>query len=154
MPAPKDTSTAVLRMTRTFPASRERVFDAFTQPALLRQWWGPAGFSLPSAELDLRVGGAYRFAMQPPQGDVMYLRGTFTEIARPSRIVYTWVWEAMPAAESRVTLEFNEAEGDTEVVLTHEPLPDPDAVRQHERGWQGGFDRLESILRRDKRGKA
>ena len=58
------------------------------------------------------MGGRYRFGMQPPQGDVIYLGGTFTEIARPSRIVYTWAWEA------------------------DESFPDHDAVRQHDRGWR------------------
>jgi uncharacterized protein YndB with AHSA1/START domain len=147
------TSTAVLRITRTFPASRERVFDAFTKPEQLMQWWGPAGFTLPRAELDLRVGGIYRFAMQPPQGDVMYLRGTFKQITRPQRLVYTWAWEAMPQMETLVTIDFNEAEGDTEVVLTQEPFPNADAVHQHDQGWQAGLDKLEQVLRREKRGK-
>jgi uncharacterized protein YndB with AHSA1/START domain len=66
MQTSNETSTGVLRITRTFPATRERVFDALTKPEQVAQWWGPAGFSLPKAELDLRVGGTYRFTMQPP----------------------------------------------------------------------------------------
>ena len=154
MTTPNPTSTAVLRITRTFPASRDRVFEAFTRPELLRQWWGPAGFSLPQAELELRVGGGYRFGMQPPQGDVIYLRGVFKEIERPSRLAYTWVWEAMPAVETLVTIEFHEAEGDTEVVLTQEPFKMADDVARHDQGWRGGFDKLERILRRKTDGKA
>jgi uncharacterized protein YndB with AHSA1/START domain len=149
------TSTAALRITRTFPASRERIFDAFTKPELLKQWWGPAGFTLPGAEVDLRVGGRYRFTMQPPQGDAMYLSGTFKEITRPQRLVYTWAWEQAPVEMSTtITLEFNEAEGDTEVVLTQEPFTTEEFRQQHDAGWQGGFDKLEAIFRREKRGKA
>jgi uncharacterized protein YndB with AHSA1/START domain len=147
-------STTVLRITRTFPASRDRVFDAFTRPELLRQWWGPAGFSLPQAELDLRVGGGYRFAMRPPEGEVAYLRGVFKEVERPSRLAYTWVWEAMPHSQTLVTIEFHEAEGDTEVVLTQQPFTDADDVARHELGWRGGLDRLEEILRRKQDGQA
>jgi uncharacterized protein YndB with AHSA1/START domain len=151
---PNPTSTTVLRITRTFAASRERVFDAFTRPELLRQWWGPAGFTLPQAEVDLRVGGAYRFAMRPPQGEVMYLGGVFKEVERPSRLSYTWVWEAMPEAQTLVTIDFNEAEGDTEVVLTQEPFKDANDVALHDQGWRGGLDKLERILRRKTDGKA
>jgi uncharacterized protein YndB with AHSA1/START domain len=150
---PNPTSTTVLRITRTFPASRERVFDAFTRPELLRQWWGPAGFSLPEANLELRVGGAYRFAMRPPQGEVMYLGGVFKEIERPSRLSYTWAWEGMPS-QTLVTIEFREAEGDTEVLLTQEPFKNAEDVALHDQGWNGGFDKLEEILRRDNHGKA
>lgn len=148
------TSTVVMRITRTLPASRERVFAAFTEPDLLKQWWGPAGFSLPQASLDLRVGGSYRFGMQPPQGDVMYLAGTFREITRPERLVYTWAWESAPEMESIVTVEFREVDGDTEVIVTQEPFPNDEARQQHAYGWEGGLDRLTEVLRRDTHGKA
>jgi uncharacterized protein YndB with AHSA1/START domain len=151
---PNPASTAVLRITRTFPAPRDRVFAAFTEPELLRQWWGPAGFSLPQASVDLRVGGRYRFEMQPPQGDLMYLVGTFREVKRPERLVYTWAWEgAPPESETVVTIEFREAEGDTEVLITQEPFNSDEARQQHVFGWEGGLDRLTEIFRREKRGK-
>jgi len=142
------TSTEVLRITRTFPAPRERVFAAFTETELLKQWWGPAGFTLPSASVDLRPGGRYRFGMKPPEGDVMYLVGTFREVKRPERLVYTWAWEQQPAMETVVTIEFNEAEGDTEVVVTQERFPDEGTRQQHGFGWEGGLDRLQEIFRR------
>lgn len=151
---PNPTSTAVLRITRTFPASRERVFAAFTEPELLMQWWGPPGFTLPQASVDLRVGGRYRFAMQPPQGNVMYLVGTYREIMPPERLVYTWAWEGAPAgSETVVTIEFREAEGDTEVVITQEPFGSEEDRQQHVFGWKGGSDRLTEILRREKHGE-
>jgi uncharacterized protein YndB with AHSA1/START domain len=150
---PNPASTAALRITRTFPASRERVFAAFTDPQLLKQWWGPAGFSLPQASVDLRVGGRYRFGMQPPQGDLMFLVGTFREIKRPERLVYTWAWEGAPV-ETVVTIDFREAEGDTEVVITQEPFRSDEERQQHVFGWEGGLDRLTEILRREKHGEA
>jgi len=143
-----------MRLTRTFPASRERVFAALTETELLKQWWGPDGFSLPTATVDLRVGGRYRFGMQPPEGAVMYLAGTFKEIKRPERLVYTWAWESAPQMQTLVTIELREAGGDTEVVVTQERFRDDESRRQHLVGWEGGFDRLEKIFRREKHGKS
>ncbi len=150
---PNPTSTEVLRITRTFPAPRERVFAAFTEPELLKQWWGPAGFSLPSVSVELHTGGRYRFGMQPPHGDVMYLVGTFREITRPDRLVYTWAWEHQPEMETVVTIDFHEAEGDTEVVVSQERFPSVEELQQHVFGWEGGLDRLQDILRRTEHGK-
>lgn len=148
MQTSKETSTGVLRITRTFPAKRERVFDALTKPEQVAQWWGPAGFTLPQADLDLRVGGKYRFKMQPPQGDAMMLTGTFKEIDPPSKLVYSWAFDGAP--QTLVTIELKEAEGGTEVNLIHEPFPSKELVAQHDDGWQGGFDRLEAILRKER----
>lgn len=150
---PKGTAPEVLRVSRTFAASPERVFAALTEPELLKQWWGPGGFSLPTATVDLRVGGSYRFGMQPPQGEVMWLTGTFKEIRRPSRLVYTWAWESAPQMETVVTIELREASGATEVLVTQERFPDAEATRQHLVGWEGGFDRLDKIFGREKHGK-
>jgi uncharacterized protein YndB with AHSA1/START domain len=80
----------------------------------------------------------------------MMLHGTFKEIRRPSKLAYTWAWEEAP--ETLVTIELKEAEGDTELVLIHEPFPSKELVSQHDDGWQGGFDRLEAILRKERAG--
>jgi uncharacterized protein YndB with AHSA1/START domain len=62
-----------LRLTRTVSASPERVFGLLVDPAELVRWWGQRGFTTPEAEVDLRVGGRYRFTMQPPDGDPFHL---------------------------------------------------------------------------------
>jgi uncharacterized protein YndB with AHSA1/START domain len=150
MQTSKETTTGLLRISRTFPAKRARVFDALTKPEQIAQWWGPAGFTLPKAELDLRVGGKYRFEMHPRDGHSMMLGGMFKEITRPSKLAYTWAWEGVPGPETLVTIELKEVEGNTELVLTHEPFPNKEAVAQHDAGWQGGFDRLEEILQKER----
>ena len=78
----------VLEMTVALDAPRERVYEALTEPTALAQWWGPKGFSTPWIELDLRVGGGYRFAMQPPDGELFHLAGEFLEVdaAEPPRL--------------------------------------------------------------------
>ena len=139
----------VLRIRRILPAPRQRVFEAFTQPELLQQWWGPKGFSLPEVSLDLRVGGRYRFGMQPPEGNLLVLKGTFKEIRPPEKLVYTWAWEGIPL-ETLVTLEFRDVEGDTEVVLTQEPFPDQDSLEQHNVGWTQQLERLGDLFKKEK----
>ena len=83
----------VLELTRTLEAPRERILSLLTEPAQLARWWGPRGFTTPEIALDLRVGGRYRFTMQPPDGDAFHLSGEFLEIAPPGRLVYTFRWD-------------------------------------------------------------
>ena len=66
-----------LELTRLFPAPRARVFEFLADAALLAEWWGPRGFSIPSIDFVPRVGGSYRIEMQPPGGYAFALTGTF-----------------------------------------------------------------------------
>jgi len=101
-------SDTTLHLRRTFTAPREKVFRAWTDPEELKQWWGPEGCSTPIAEIDLRVGGKYRFGMKPLEGDLIFVSGTYREIRPPEKLVYTWVWEGseMDAGETLVTVKF------------------------------------------------
>ena len=76
-----------LVITRIFDAPRELVWKAWTDPKLVTQWWGPRGFTSPSCEIDLRVGGRYLFCMRAPDGREFWTGGEFTEIVAPERIV-------------------------------------------------------------------
>jgi uncharacterized protein YndB with AHSA1/START domain len=143
--APAPRGNLSLNLSRVFDAPRERVFRAWTEPALLEKWWGPPGFSCPLAQVDLRTGGRYRLGMQPPDGDVFYLGGVFREIRPPERLVYTWQWEGDPG-ETLVTVEFRDLGARTEVVLTHERFPDAEAVERHTDGWNGCLIRLADLL--------
>jgi uncharacterized protein YndB with AHSA1/START domain len=138
-----------LRLTHRFDAPRERVFDAWTDPELLRRWWaaGP-DWDTPSAEVDLRQGGRYRLSMRNPEtGDVHTVVGEYTEISRPERLVYTWAWEDMAGddgAESLVTVEFGDQGVATEVVVIQSGLTSDESRTNHEHGWRGVLSNLES----------
>jgi len=81
-------------MTRVFDAPRALVFDAWTKPELLRRWLGVrAGWSMAVCEVDLKVGGAYRFVWRGPDGTEMGMRGVYREIVRPERLVATEVFD-------------------------------------------------------------
>src|SRR5438445_10322006 len=77
-------------MTRVFDAPRNLVFDAYTKPDLLKRWLGVfGGYSMPVCEVDLRVGGTYRFVWRGPDGAEMGVRGVYREVVRPERLVHT-----------------------------------------------------------------
>lgn len=142
------TPQTTLRLTRTFAASREKVFRAWTDPKELMRWWGPPGYATPSAEVDLRAGGKYRLGMRKlPDGPVFYLAGSYREVHPPEKLVYTWRWEAEPElGDTLVTVEFHDRGGSTELVLTHELFPTEKARQDHERGWSSSWDKLAKIL--------
>ena len=139
-------------------ASPERIFDAFTDPAQLTQWWWPNGFSCPKAEVDLRIGGTYRIAMKWPgsipteQQFSHYMGGEYYEIDRPHRLVMSG--RAINDEEGElfatlieITLEPCEAEhkSDHASVLLR-PLPPPEAMAGAQQGWSEQLDKLEWLL--------
>jgi uncharacterized protein YndB with AHSA1/START domain len=142
-----------VRFTRRFAAPRERVFRAWTNAQELKEWWRPNGFTTGAVEIDLREGGRYCIAMQPPQGEVRYVQGTYVEVRPPERLVMTWAAKGSPrhdGHESLLTIEFV-ADGEaTEVILTHERLPDA-FVGDHSAGWRSTLDHLSAYLRREPR---
>ncbi len=132
-----------LTLRRTIPASRARVFKAWTTAELLVKWWGPDGVQCPGAQVDLRVGGEYRIGNRKPDGAEIWIVGTFEEVDVPRRLVYGWSMDEAHPNRERVTVEFREAGPDaTEVVLHHERLQSEETREQHEMGWEGCLDGL------------
>lgn len=145
-------STSSLQITRNYSASPEAVFQAWTDPQALMQWFAPAdNFITPLAEVDLRVGGSYRIQIKGPTGEIHTVGGVYKEIRKSERLVFTWKWEeagdcgggtepAMP--ETRVTVEFRPTKIGMELVLTHEQFMTEEARDKHEEGWMGCLTRL------------
>jgi uncharacterized protein YndB with AHSA1/START domain len=138
----------VLRLRRLLPAPRERVFAALTRPDDLTRWWGPRGFTTPEIEFDLRVGGRYRFAMQPPQGDRFHLSGEFLEIDPPTWLSYTFRWDE-PAPDDRETVveltvdEFGPA---ALLSLWQGEFATGERLVLHRHGWTDSLDKLSVLL--------
>jgi len=147
-PAPTMGGTT-LHLRRTVPASREAVFSAWTDPDSVRRWFGAPDTSIPRADLDVRVGGDYRIEMESPLGTASVF-GTYIEVERPERLVYTFCWEGLPApiAETQVTVEFHDRGAATEVVLTHERQPSRAAHEWHRWGWTHSLERFADLLER------
>ena len=135
-------------MKRVLPAPRALVFRACTEPSELRKWWGPRDFTAPSIEMDLRPGGSYRIAMQPPDGDMFYLAGEFVEVDPPARLAYTFRWEDPDPddRETLVTLSFGDLGESTEVLFTQGAFATEERRALHDQGWTDGFERLQELL--------
>lgn len=146
----KPTETS-LRVERTFDASVEEVFDAWTNPEVLRRWWKPnPAWVTPLAEVDLRVGGRYRVGMEDPENGTKHTAaGEYSEVSRPTRLVYSWQWEqggGQSGHVSTVTVDFH-AEGQrTTVVLEHTGLESPESRDSHTQGWVGILQTLQMHL--------
>jgi uncharacterized protein YndB with AHSA1/START domain len=136
-----------LRLSRIIQADRETVFRAWTEPEHLKRWSCPEGLQVADVQVDLRVGGKYRLRMEGPEGRFHTAVGVYREIERPKRLVYTWDWleEDHKTGETLVTVEFNELDGSTEVVLTHELFPSSEAKQGHADGWTSCLNRLERL---------
>jgi uncharacterized protein YndB with AHSA1/START domain len=137
-----------LRMKRVLHAPRSVVFRALTEPELLAKWWGPHGFTSPSVETDLRVGGQYRILMQPPEGDAFYLTGEFRDVDPPARLAYTFRWED-PTPDDRetvVTLSLRDLGEATELLFTQAGFATERRRALHRAGWTDGFERLRELL--------
>ena len=85
-------------LTRVFDAPRKLVFDAFSKPELLKRWFGPRGWSLIVCDVDLRVGGGFRFVMRGPDGKDVGMRGTYRELAPPDRSIHMESFDDYPAS--------------------------------------------------------
>lgn len=144
-----DGSGLNLEMRRVLGASPAAVFRALSQPQELIKWFGPDGFTIPGAESDLREGGRYRIAMQPPQGDLFYLEGEFLEIDPPERLSYTFRWED-PDPEDRETvvrLALRDlGDASTELIFTQGDFTTERRRALHEGGWTQSLNKLEELV--------
>jgi uncharacterized protein YndB with AHSA1/START domain len=136
-----------LELSRFFDAPVGRVFEAFTDVALLRQWWGPRDFEI--EEIDFRpvVGESYRVALRAPDGSRYEHVGTFSAVEPPSRLVYSWRWTEGPLQREQMQVELSflaEGEG-TRVDLRQSRFVDA-ASRDAHAGWPQSFERLAAWL--------
>jgi len=144
---PSDTE---IRMTRLFDAPRRLVFEAMTKAEHIKRWWGALGdgYSVPVCEVDLRVGGAWRFVNRHPKGEAEFY-GVYREIAPPDRLVFTEIYAPFPDAESVVTSVLAEENGKTRMTVTarYPSLEVRDMVLKTgmAEGAAKSYDRLEDV---------
>lgn len=136
-------------LTRVFEAPRSLVFDAFSKPELLKRWFGPHGWSLAVCEVDLRVGGGFRFVLEGPNGNKMGMRGVYREIAPPERSVHMESYDDYPG-ESQVTSVLAETDGKTTLTVTvlypSAEIRDIVAKSGMEHGAAESYDKLAALL--------
>lgn len=144
-------SDSEIRMTRLFNAPRALVFEAMSKPEHVKQWWGRLGegYSVPVAEIDLRVGGKWRFVNRHPNGEATFY-GEYREIQPPSRIVFTEIFADFPDSISVVTALFSDEGGKTRMTVTvdygSKEVRDLVMSTGMARGAGISYDRLEDLL--------
>ena len=141
-----------IAMTRVFDAPRDLVFDAHTKPELVKRWLGVQnGWWLDVCEIDLRVGGAYRYVWRGPNDKEMGMGGVFREIVRPERIVTTEKFDqSWYAGDAVDTVTLVERDGRTTLTLNvrYDSKETRDAVLKSpmEQGVAAGYDKLAELL--------
>jgi uncharacterized protein YndB with AHSA1/START domain len=129
---------------RVIAAPRERVFAAWLDPAMLAAFMRPGQTIGASADVDPRVGGAFRIVMAHGEGEVEHW-GEYLAIEPPSLLSFTWISENTDRLPTVVTIEFHDRNGRTELVLTHRRLPAP-RVPPHRGGWGDIVRELDELL--------
>ncbi len=139
-----------LHLERVIDAAPADVFDAWTDPEVLRRWWSldPHG-STPVADVDLRVGGSYRLTMADSGGATHTVRGSYRRVQRPELLEYTWAWESddgHPGHESTVVVRFRDKGGRTLVQIDHYGHESETSRDAHGVGWNRALDALEQRI--------
>lgn len=141
-----------LSITRIFDAPRHLVFEAWTKPEHLKQWFAPHNFTIPSLEAESRPGGAWRSSMQKPGGELLTMGGVYQEIVPNERLVFTHAWEddtdkpGHEGHETKITVTFQDMDGKT-LMHFHQAIFDSKESRDaHNGGWTQFFDHLAEYL--------
>lgn len=143
-------------ISRVFAASRSLVWQAWTDPRHVMEWWGPTGFENLACELDLRVGGSFRLSMRGPDNNVYPCTGTFSEIVEHERIVYEGIADDGHACgaglppRATVTVSFEPHDLGTKLTI-HTLLPSAEATAAaraggYVEGWSGALERLQAAI--------
>jgi uncharacterized protein YndB with AHSA1/START domain len=136
-----------LTLVRRIAARPSIVFEAMTTDEGVAAWWGPDDVPAVRAEMDARVGGAYRVHFRTIDGRDHEARGEFLELVPPSRIVMSWIWSVGGEPDergrtSRVEIDLRPIENGTELTFTHADLWDEASAKSHSEGWTGALDKL------------
>jgi uncharacterized protein YndB with AHSA1/START domain len=147
----EDVQTEKDRLTiiRVFNATPEELWDLWTNPALLDQWFRPNTSEYKTkSEVDARIGGRYRIAMTHDDHTDTVV-GTFKELQKPHKLIYSWHWQNEPADEvSEVSITFQPLpEGGTKLILDHDRLSGPESVKGHTEGWLGCMGNINQLLK-------
>lgn len=149
MAASTSTADRELVVTRIIDAPRSLVFKAWTQPEHIARWWGPQGFVTIGCDMDIRIGGRFRFGMRSPQGTEHWKVGLYRDIVEPERIVFTFAWEnadGTPGHELLTVVSFAEHGTKTKLTL-HQAVFETTAWRDdHRTGWTSCLERFAEYI--------
>ena len=146
---PADTPRPIVQVRRRVSAAAEEIFDMWTRPELMVRWMSPFPGTVDcKASCDLRPGGAFSLVMSSEQAS-REVSGTYVQIDRPRKLVFTWIGPLTNHVTTLVTVELIPIGDQTEIVLTHERLPTPAMHEGHTKGWGHILDHLADAVSND-----
>jgi uncharacterized protein YndB with AHSA1/START domain len=144
-----DTTAPIVQVRRRVKARVEQIFDLWTKPDLMARWMSPfPGAVNCKASCDLRPGGTFSLVMSSDESS-RQVSGTYVQIDRPRKLVFTWIGPLTNNVNTLVTVELNPCGDETDLVLTHERLPTPTIYEGHTRGWGNILDHLADAVSKD-----
>jgi uncharacterized protein YndB with AHSA1/START domain len=156
--APAPTQTFTLQQSRVIHAPRKLVYEAWTNPEIMKEWFGPTGMYCPNVKLDTRVGGDYRIDVHPTPEIAQSLTteesmkrqatatGAYTKIVPNELLQFTWTPSWNPIEQSIVTVSLKDAPGGTEVTILHEGFTSQGSRDGHNKGWEGCLAKLATTM--------
>src|SRR5713101_4948827 len=132
-------------ISRVFDAPRDLVWKAFTEPARMKHWWGPKGFTVIASKMDLRPGGTYHYGMKAPDGSAMWGKFVFREVAAPARMVFINSFSDEAGGKTKLAIRWSPHNATTEEQKTFDASHDN--MRQ---GWGGTLEQLTAYLAKNK----
>jgi uncharacterized protein YndB with AHSA1/START domain len=153
MSAGNEFGEGTVTIVRAFDAPRALVWQAWTDPKMMAQWFGPRHFTIPVCELDVRVGGALRIVMRGPDGNDYPMKGAILEAVPPERLVYSFVAvdrDGKHLLEGETTVTLTEQNGKTTMTVKSHAVGCVPLAKQMlagmEAGWTQSIDKLEELL--------
>jgi len=144
-----DTTGPIVQLRRRVKATAEEIFELWTKPDLMARWMSPFPDAVDcKASCDFRLGGSYSLVMAS-QDSSREVSGTYVQIDRPRKLVFTWMGPLTNHVTTLVTVELNSRGDETELVLTHERLPTPEMHIGHTKGWGHILDHLADATSKD-----
>ena len=150
-----------LQFNQLIPATSAEVFNAWTNPDLLKVWFAPGNMTVPNVARELRTSGAYRIEMQGTiavhngaeslrnEDPVVVARGVYTRLVPGHQIAYTWAGSWNPTEESHVTVRLLEEPAGTRLTLDHEGFHSEQSLQVHRSGWQSSLAKLQELFSRN-----
>ena len=144
-----DTTGPIVQLRRRVKATAEEIFELWTKPDLMARWMSPFPGAVDcKASCDFRPGGSYSLVMSSEESK-REVTGTYVQIDRPRKLVFTWIGPLTNDVSTLVTVELNPRGDETDLVLTHKRLPTPAIHEGHTRGWGHILDHLADAISKD-----
>ncbi len=145
-----------INITHTFPASSEKLFELWTNPALIKTWFTQGFTSFFTQEemttavidINLRVNGQYKIIMEEPEGTQHSINGIYKKIIKPNTLIFSWVLpdSERNLADTLVSIDYKNTNGGTEFRLLHESFDSTDSRDTHEKAWTKCLNCLEAVI--------